>query len=117
MFVYGERPGQCPVVGPFEDTYGMQCPMESQWQSVPFEPQVQCYRDFYPQYLQNPYPQTQYYAPQVQPIPPVVQPQPQPMFANLPCHQQQPWDYNSMCYNVDGQPCQYTNVVDLEDFM
>ncbi|KAJ2953171.1 hypothetical protein O0L34_g744 [Tuta absoluta] len=114
MWVYGERPGQCPVVGPFEDTYGMQCPMENQWPNDQFEPQVQCYRDFYPQYQY----QNQYYAPQVQRAPPVVQPQPiQPMFANLPCHQQQQWDYTSMCYNVGGQPCQYTNVVDLEDFM
>lgn len=41
----------------------------------------------------------------------------QPVQTNLPCHQRPEWDYNTMCYNVDGQPCQYTNVVDLEDFM
>lgn len=35
----------------------------------------------------------------------------------LPCRQTQEWDYNSMCYNVGDGPCQFTNVVDLEDFM
>lgn len=74
------------------------------------EPPVQC--DTYYNNVQCGYypPQPQYYRP-VQMAPS------RPMIPDLPCHQNQQWDYNSMCYNVDGQPCQYTNVVDLEDFM
>ncbi|XP_045528138.1 uncharacterized protein LOC123716434 isoform X2 [Pieris brassicae] len=43
---------------------------------------------------------------------------PAPQFIQaLPCHQIQEWDYDSMCYNVGGEPCQFSSVVDLEDFM
>ncbi|XP_049877924.1 hypoxia-inducible factor 1-alpha isoform X2 [Pectinophora gossypiella] len=126
MFVYGERPQQCPVVGPYEDSAGwVPCPMANQWHvpmntvnapGVTFDPSVQCYRSYYePQHPEPQYPQyPQQYRPYI-PIQP--QQQPQPIFPNLPCHQTPQWNYNSMCFNVDGQPCQYTNVVDLEDFM
>lgn len=123
----------CPVVGAFEDDgWNLQCPMADQWsrQTVNANlqcsygdynsnlqsPSVRCYRNFpfvpyghenalsyYP--LQEVYQQPVSYVPQ------------RPMIQNLPCHQQPAWDYNSMCYNVDGQACQYTAVVDLEDFM
>lgn len=123
-------PQHCPVVGAFEETgWNMQCPMSHQWSkqmgnvcsfSVHNEivdRPVQCHRsDPYSSYVpENVIPQ--YYQPQIVYHPPrYIQ---QPLIPSLPCHQNQnqEWDYNSMCYNVNGQPCQYTNVVDLEDFM
>ncbi|XP_063367285.1 hypoxia-inducible factor 1-alpha-like [Cydia amplana] len=117
-------PLQCPVVGRMEDIgWSLQCPMTGQWSRQPVNnvalsapsvyreiPPVECYPG-------------NYYAPKAQYFPPqVVYPRPIPQFQapvmpNLPCNQAQEWDYGSMCYNVNGQPCQYTNVVDLEDFM
>ncbi|KOB79398.1 Uncharacterized protein OBRU01_00391 [Operophtera brumata] len=121
-------PQQCPVVGAFEETgWNTQCPMSNQWSkqldnvcSVGVyngnfvNRPVQCHRnDPYVSYVpENVVPQ--YYHPQNVYHQPRYQP---PLIPNLPCHQNQDWDYSSMCYNVDGQPCQYTNVVDLEDFM
>lgn len=131
MLVTDDRlPQQCPVVGNLEETgWSLQCPMASQWikqpvcnynvynSNVPFvnsDLSVQCYNRNYPvcdnvpQYYQHiPHPPQNVFSQQH-----LVQ---NPL--NLPCNQNQQWDYNSMCYNVDGQPCQYTNVVDLEDFM
>ncbi|XP_075982714.1 uncharacterized protein LOC142980965 isoform X2 [Anticarsia gemmatalis] len=123
----------CPVVGGYEERgWNMQCPMVDQWSRQPItnqcsygdnnsnfmSPSVQCYRNvpsvpfahpnvlqYYPIPVQEVYPRQMSYAPSP------------PMVPNLPCHQQQPWDYDSMCYNVNGQPCQYTSVIDLEDFM
>lgn len=119
----------CPVVGAFEEAgWNIQCPMSNQWSKQSdnvcsvgvyngnsVDRPLQCYRnDPYVSYMpKNVMPQ--YYHPQnVYHSPRYIQ---QPLIPNLPCHQNQEWDYNSMCYNVDGQPCQYTNVVDLEDFM
>ncbi|CAF4799228.1 unnamed protein product [Pieris macdunnoughi] len=69
-------------------------------------------------------PGIQYFCPTVNNVQPSVpinvcypqKPAPQFMQA-LPCRQSQEWDYDSMCYNVGGEPCQFTSVVDLEDFM
>lgn len=129
---FGEQyPQECPVVGAFEDVgWNLQCPMSGQWTRQPVDaqcsyggynpnlqsPSVQCYRNvpFMPYGHENVLP---YYPAQEvyqQPVRYVPQ---RPMIQNLPCHQQPAWDYNSMCFNVDGQACQYTNVVDLEDFM
>lgn len=123
MLVNGESLIQrCPVVGNIEETgWNMQCPMANQWPgqlsinnysnynqySDCNEIPVQCYNRNY--YVPENIPQ-QYY-------PPVVYTTPPPIQVNLPCHQKPDWDYNSMCFNVNGQPCQYTDVVDLEDFM
>nr|XP_026489699.1 hypoxia-inducible factor 1-alpha-like isoform X1 [Vanessa tameamea] len=122
MLVNGENIIQrCPVIGSFEETgWNVQCPMSNQWSRQPVDNQcnydiynsfsdlsVQCYdRNYY----RDSVPQ-QYYPQRV------VYTQPPSFQADLPCRQRQEWDYNSTCYNVDGQPCQYTNVVDLEDFM
>lgn len=118
MLVNGDRiPYQCPVVGNYEDMQWMgQCPMASQWS----KPETMCsyvygYNEPYfklPNQRINDYAcdyVQQYYGGQVQAVYP-------PQTLNLPCQGQQ-WDYSTMCYDVDGQPCQYTNVVDLEDFM
>ncbi|CAH2045759.1 unnamed protein product, partial [Iphiclides podalirius] len=112
-------PQQCPVVGGYEETWSGQCPMSSQWakqsqfhvsdygayRDAYMGPSMQCYNSAY--YACN---TPQLYCGAVQ----RAEYAPAPL--NLPCNGQQ-WDYNSMCYDVDGQPCQYTNVVDLEDFM
>ncbi|XP_045452892.1 hypoxia-inducible factor 1-alpha isoform X1 [Melitaea cinxia] len=121
MLVNGEPLYErCPVVGGFEETgWNVQCPVSNQWSRPPVnnlcnydvyngysDLAVQCYtRNCYVQ--DNP---PQYYQQRVVYQPPSFQ-------SELPCRQSQEWDYTSMCYNVDGQPCQYTNVVDLEDFM
>lgn len=120
---------RCPVVGAFEETgWSMQCPVSSQWPRQQLGNVCgaggsvygnlnpgQCYRtDAYASYA--PVDVTPQYYPQNVYIPPAQFRQP-PLIPNLPCHQGQQWDYSSMCYNVDGQACQYTNVVDLEDFM
>lgn len=121
MLVNGEPLYErCPVVGSFEETgWNMQCPVSNQWSRPPVnnlcnydvyngysDLAVQCYtRNCYVQ--DNP---PQYYQQRVAYQPPSFQ-------SELPCRQSQEWDYTSMCYNVDGRPCQYTNVVDLEDFM
>ncbi|CAH0594106.1 unnamed protein product [Chrysodeixis includens] len=131
MLVNGfeQFPQQCPVRGYEDAGWGVQCPMAGQWSrqietsqcgygnyNPNFKsPSVQCFRNapFLPYGHDNVFP---YYPPQEvyqQPVP-YVPPVP---IQNLPCHQQQPWDYNNMCFDVDGQPCQYTTVVDLEDFM
>lgn len=116
---------QCPVVGRFEEpTWNMQCPMSGQWPKLMnnvssfglygmnFTHPVQCYtNDQYQPICEN---MSQYYPNMYPTVVQTVQP---PIMQNLPCQQSQNWDYNSMCYNVNGQPCQYTNVVDLEDFM
>ena len=125
MLVNGESLTQrCPVVGNFEESgWSVQCPMANQWSgqlsnnnisnynqySGNNEITVQCYNRNY--YVPDNIPQ-QFcqYQPVVYTTPPIVQ-------ASLPCHQKPEWDYTSMCYNVNGQPCQYTDVVDLEDFM
>lgn len=116
--------------------WNMQSPMSNMWGRGPSgvyvdnrlypmrDPTVPCYNNgtfidtpgqLRPHYFaQRPYPQPQsMYAPQM--MQPAFH---TPIVNDLPCHQQnqQMWDYN-MCYDVDGQPCQYTNVVDLEDFM
>ncbi|XP_013139203.1 PREDICTED: endothelial PAS domain-containing protein 1-like isoform X2 [Papilio polytes] len=116
MLVNGDRISyQCPVVGNYEDMQWMgQCPMASQWS----KPETMCsyvygYNEPYfklPNQRINDYAcDYVYYGGQVQAVYP-------PQTLNLPCQGQQ-WDYSTMCYDVDGQPCQYTNVVDLEDFM
>ncbi|XP_045537896.1 hypoxia-inducible factor 1-alpha isoform X2 [Papilio machaon] len=119
MLVNGDRvPYQCPVVGNYEETqWSGQCPMASQWS----KPENMC---IYEYGYNEPYSKLtnqrfsgnyvcnyahQYYGSQVQTV--YV-----PQTLNLPCQGQQ-WDYNTMCFDVEGQPCQYTNVVDLEDFM
>lgn len=122
MLVNGEPLIQrCPVVGNFEETgWNMQCPMSNEWSrqstvnnlcnynqyngysDIP----VECYNRYY--YVQG---NVQQYCSRMTYNAPIV------TQANLPCQQRPEWDYNSMCYNVDGQACQYTNVVDLEDFM
>ncbi|KPJ18057.1 Hypoxia-inducible factor 1-alpha [Papilio machaon] len=119
MLVNGDRvPYQCPVVGNYEETqWSGQCPMASQWS----KPENMC---IYEYGYNEPYSKLpnqrfsgnyvcnyahQYYGNQVQTV--YV-----PQTLNLPCQGQQ-WDYNTMCFDVEGQPCQYTNVVDLEDFM
>ncbi|CAG4931496.1 unnamed protein product [Parnassius apollo] len=126
MLVNGDRlPMQCPVVGSYEETgWSAQCPMSSQWSKLPLNDvsdysihnsdpnsgiSMQCYNNNY-YVCDNPPPQ-QYYGNRMYP-----QVGYGPVSLNLPCHGQQ-WDYNSMCYDVNGQPCQYTDVVDLEDFM
>ncbi|XP_013170729.1 PREDICTED: hypoxia-inducible factor 1-alpha-like isoform X2 [Papilio xuthus] len=115
----GDRiPYQCPVVGNYEETqWSGQCPMESQWSkpenicsyqygyNVPYSKLSN--QSFSGNYVCN-Y-TNQYYGGQVQTVY-------APQTLNIPCQGQQ-WDYNTMCFDVDGQPCQYTNVVDLEDFM
>lgn len=128
----GDQYGQgCPVAGDFEDRgWYVQCPMYEQWSRQPVSeqcsysafnpnfvsPSVQCFRNVPPVYLHNPnqycpVPIQEVYPRQVSYVPPA------PLIPNLPCRQQQSWDYDSMCYNVDGQPCQYTAVIDLEDMM
>lgn len=79
----------------------------------PSYPPVQCYRDGTLPYNVN---VSHYHVPQNEYQQPANYVQ-RSGFQNLPCQQPRLWDYNSMCYNVDGQPCQYTSVVDLEDFM
>lgn len=124
MLVNGDRgSSQCPIAGQFEDRgLNMQCPMESYWTGPPnnvcdgvyssnyVDSSMQCYN--YPVNVKS---VPQYYPQPHQP--PVRYIPPQPIIPNLPCHQVQQWDYNSMCFDVDGQPCQYTGIVDLEDFM
>nr|XP_021192033.2 LOW QUALITY PROTEIN: hypoxia-inducible factor 1-alpha [Helicoverpa armigera] len=127
---FGEQyPQGCPVVGPFEDGgWKKQCPMADQWSRQAMNSQcaygdynssskssVQCYRNvpFVPYMHENVHP----YYPVHEVYQPVSYVPPSPMIHNLPCNQEPAWDYNSMCYNVDGQACQYTTVVDLEDFM
>lgn len=128
---FGEQiPQECPVVGAYEDGgWNSQCPMADQWSRQTVNnlcsfsdyssnfgsPSVQCYRNV----PINPYghENVPYYPVQEVYQQPVNFVPPRPLIHDLPCHQQQAWDYNSMCYNVDGQPCQYTTVVDLEDFM
>lgn len=128
----------CPVVGRYEETgWSAQCPMANQWSRsrglheygvftdnklYPMsQPAIQCYSNgtFFdtPGQLRSQYfmqrPHQQVYAPQMAQA--VYQ---RPMVPDLPCNQSaQPWDYNTMCFDVNGQPCQYTDVVDLEDFM
>ncbi|XP_034834052.1 uncharacterized protein [Maniola hyperantus] len=145
MFVNEPLIQRCPVVGNLEETgWNLQCPMTSQWSRQPVnnlcnydvyngysDLSVQCYNRT--SYIQD-IPQQQYYEQNVAYTQPVhqyrtnvachqipeqrVYAQPVPDFqTDLPCRQRPDWDYNSMCYNVDGQACQYTNVVDLEDFM
>ncbi|XP_053614002.1 hypoxia-inducible factor 1-alpha-like isoform X2 [Plodia interpunctella] len=117
MLVNGDH-GSFQPINQYEESRWNSYPrLEPQWpvqnvcnQSRDYvEPPAQCYNyvnqvpQFYPQGYQ----------------PPVfryVQP-PQPIIPNLPCHQVQQWNYNTMCFDVDGQPCQYTGMVDLEDFM
>lgn len=128
MLVYGHQyPGQPAVVGQPEATaWNIQCHEMNQNQ-IPDNrmcthsgynsnyPTNQCYNnDPNPYSVAAPYypPQEVYNLGDVQ-----VGYLRQPVIPNLPCQQSQQWDYSSMCYNVDGQPCQYTNVVDLEDFM
>lgn len=104
----------------------MQCPMANQWSwqmdnmcSVGvYANQQQCFRSVnpYSSYIPNNV-IPQYYAPQCPAQTPVRYVPPQPVIQDLPCRQSQAWDYNSMCFDIDGQPCQYTSVVDLEDFM
>ncbi|XP_073950650.1 HIF-1 transcription factor component sima isoform X2 [Choristoneura fumiferana] len=124
-------PQQCPVVGRIEDIgWTLQCPVTGQWSRQPVNnvgnlgasasnvfrevPQpMQCYsRNYY--VPENP---PQYFPSQIVYPRPVSHYQAAPIIPNLPCNQRQEWDYGNMCYNVNGQPCQYTNVVDLEDFM
>lgn len=116
MFVYGEdQPRQRPFQEPCEAIgWNMQCSMTNQWDRSPvnnnfgdINPSVQCYN-------RNYYDNVQYYPTQEYPVSYVPE---QRIINNLPCQQVQQWDYSNMCYNVDGQPCQYTSVVDLEDFM
>lgn len=125
MFASGQPIVQCSVRGQQQHpAWNGQCSMagSGQWnfqspdvcygvydQSV-CEPPVQCYKN-YGNDVPGYYPPQQYYQP-VQMVP-----RRPPLIPDLPCHQNQQWNYNTMCYNVDGQPCQYTNVVDLEDFM
>lgn len=86
------------------------------------ERESQCYEDgqYYADQEQPPL-QKDFYNPRPYVLPNQVTPgfaRSYPIVRDLPCHQGvQPWDYNSMCFNVDGQPCQYTDAVDLEDFM
>ncbi|CAG4984758.1 unnamed protein product [Colias eurytheme] len=135
MFVNGDPLPQCPVVGPFEEIgWQTQCPVSGQWSKPPVKNvcgynvysanvngafSTQCYNNnvfvcdnpgFDQFYSEPPLTNGQHYYPRVAPHPQLMQP-------NLPCQQRQEWDYNSMCYNVNGTPCQFTNVVDLEDFM
>jgi hypothetical protein len=121
MLVSGEHPfSQCPVMGQFEDTgWSSQCPMFGQWNGQPndmcysafnhnYVTSVPCYRNVYDETYRSPWIHSPMKYPQTQSL----------MIPNLPCSlPQQEWDYNSMCYDVNGQACQYTNVVDLEDFM
>lgn len=122
--------GQCPVVGQFEETgWNMQCPVTGQWsRQADNVCSFGVYNGGYSNrptqpYRNNPYvsyvPDTvmPHYYPQQPVYQQPVYVAPQPLIPNLPCHQNSDWDYNSMCFNVDGQPCQYTSVVDLEDFM
>ncbi|XP_039757469.1 uncharacterized protein LOC120631873 isoform X2 [Pararge aegeria] len=138
---------RCPVVGNFEETgWNLQCPMVSQCSRQPVnnlcnydvyngysDISVQCYNRT--NYVQDNVLTQQYYQQNVAYTQPVqhyqtnlschqiqgkqnVYTRPVTEFqTTLPCHQRPEWDYNSMCYNVDGQACQYTDVVDLEDFM
>lgn len=110
MFTYGEQAPQACAVDRFQDNGWMQCPVIEQWplskNTCFVYPPVQCYN--YPNV-----PQPQYYPVQERP----ANYDQHPIYPNLPCQQTQQWDYDSMCYNVDGQPCQFTSVVDLEDFM
>ncbi|XP_045502869.1 uncharacterized protein LOC123699868 isoform X2 [Colias croceus] len=135
MFVNGDPLPQCPVVGPFEEIgWQTQCPVSSQWSKPPVKNvcgynvysanvngafSTQCYNNnvfvcdnpgFDQFYSEQPITNGQIFYPRVAPHPQLMQP-------NLPCQQRQEWNYNSMCYNVNGTPCQFTNVVDLEDFM
>ncbi|CAB3246213.1 unnamed protein product [Arctia plantaginis] len=90
----------CPVGRGYEDPgWNMQCPMYDQWSRQPATSQC----GYVP--VPKVYPQMVNYVPQVSILP------------NIPCRQQQDWNYNSMCFNVDGEPCQYTEVIDLEDMM
>lgn len=126
MYVSGVEPSlsQCADMGQFPDTgWTSQCPVTGygQWNVQPpdvcygvyrpsfSEQPVQCHRDFYNN--------GQEYAPQQYHCPVQLVPSRQPMIPNLPCQQTPQWNYNSMCYDIEGGPCQYTNVVDLEDFM
>ncbi|CAG9789062.1 unnamed protein product [Diatraea saccharalis] len=120
MLVNGERPlNQCPVSSQFGDTsWGSQCPVVGQWNVQP--PDV-CFSGYNQNYVgttvpcyRNVYEHVSYYH-QV-PYQTPVQYARQTVIPNLPCHQEQ-WNYNNMCYDVDGQPCQYAGVIDLEDFM
>lgn len=112
MFVYGEQAPQAYAVDRFQENGWVQCALNEQWPTSEntcfVYPQVQCNN-----YQNVPQPRPQYY--------PVQEHRPDyvhhPIYPNLPCQQTPQWDYNSMCHNVDGQPCQYTTVVDLEDFM
>ncbi|GBP67792.1 hypothetical protein EVAR_53788_1 [Eumeta japonica] len=135
-------PKKCPVVGNYEDTGSMQCPMWNRWAHR--QPSVRAFEDYgadivYPQcdplmqcYMgrdgRTLYPTQHQYSvaappPPPPPLPPPLYLHPQqamvrrPIVPNLPCNQGvEPWNYNT-CFDVDGQPCRYTNIVDLEDFM
>lgn len=113
MFTYGEQVPQACAVDRFQDNGWMQCPVNEQWPTSKntcfVYPPVHCYN-----YPNVPQPRPQYYHPVQKRRADYVQ---HPIYPNLPCQQTRQWDYDSMCYNVDGQPCQFTSVVDLEDFM
>ncbi|XP_026315120.1 hypoxia-inducible factor 1-alpha isoform X2 [Hyposmocoma kahamanoa] len=112
MFTYGEQAPQTCAIDGFQDNGWMQCAVNQQWpmskNTCFVYPPVQCYN-----YPNVPLPQPQYYPMQERRTDYVQH----PIYPNLPCQQTRQWDYDSMCYNVDGQPCQFTSVVDLEDFM
>lgn len=133
MFIDGFPGGilpHCSVVGQFEEIgWNLQCPVSGQWSKKPenvcgfgvynqnyVKYPTQCYRNNPYAYVPDAVAPVVYNAPQnVYQNP--MRYVPQPMVPNLPCHEKQDWDYNNMCFNVNGQPCQYTNIVDLEDFM
>lgn len=121
MFLNGYQEGvaQCPVLQ--DPGWAVQCPMGNQW----IQQQTNQYN--YSRFKNYIYPMRGlsqqcyggvFYQDRVQGYATQIRPVQEQLVPNLPCNQRnQQWDYNSMCYNVDGQPCQYTNVVDLEDFM
>ncbi|CAK1552316.1 unnamed protein product [Leptosia nina] len=124
MLVAGEPLPHYPVPGAYDEVaWAQQGPMQCQWTpisnacdfnacNVIGDFSTQCYNNYVRE------PRVQYYCPPIPNVPCVQQCYPNKQFLQaLPCRQTQQWDYNSMCYNVDGEPCQFTNVVDLEDFM
>ncbi|KAL4708271.1 hypothetical protein ACJJTC_016320 [Scirpophaga incertulas] len=122
MFVSGERPlAPCAVMAEYRGGgWGSQCTVVGQWNTQPhmgFSDYQSCQNSV--PFYRNICNTAHYYPVSVsqQLHPPHEYLQPQQPVLNLPCHQNQPWDYSTMCFNVDGQPCAYTDVVDLEDFM
>ncbi|XP_068619326.1 hypoxia-inducible factor 1-alpha-like isoform X2 [Battus philenor] len=121
MWVNGAGlPVQCPVVGSYEDTrWSAQCPMAFQRLKQPSD-DICNYGVYCDPYTKMSNHNSNYFVSANTPrsYDSLVQQSAEyamPLI-NVPCQGLQ-WDYNSMCYDIGGQPCQYTNVVDLEDFM